>query len=69
MLYSLISNPAVAALKVARSYGSALILGSAFGSLSALGGFLIAYWFDLPAGACIVLVSSALVGVVLWRYR
>jgi ABC-type Mn2+/Zn2+ transport system permease subunit len=37
--------------------------------LSALGGFLIAYWFDLPAGACIVLVSSALVGAVLWRYR
>jgi manganese/iron transport system permease protein len=69
MLYSLISNPAVAALRVARSYASALILGAAFGSLSALGGFLIAYWFDLPTGACIVLVSSALVGVVLWRYR
>jgi manganese/iron transport system permease protein len=69
MLYSLISNPAVAALRVARSYRSALVLGSAFGSLSALGGFLIAYWFDLPAGACIVLVSSALVGLALWRCR
>lgn len=69
MLYSLISNPAVAALKVARSYRSALVLGSAFGSLCALGGFLIAYWFDVPTGACIVLVSSALVGLVLWRCR
>lgn len=69
MLYSLISNPAVAALRVARSYRSALALGGAFGSLSALGGFLLAYWLDLPAGACIVLVSSAIVGVVLWRFR
>jgi hypothetical protein len=27
----------------------------------------VAYWLDLPAGACIVLVSSAIVGVALWR--
>jgi manganese/iron transport system permease protein len=69
MLYSLIANPAVAALRTARSYRSALVLGSIFGALSALGGFLAAYWLDLPAGACIVLVSSALVGVVMWRKR
>ena len=35
-------------MRVARSYRSALVLGSAFGSLSALGGFLIGrrslYW-------------------------
>lgn len=69
MLYSLISNPAVAALRWARSYPAALALGGLFGALSALGGFVIAYWLDLPAGACIVLVSSALVGVALWRSR
>jgi manganese/iron transport system permease protein len=69
MLYSLIANPAVAALRVATSYRTALTLGSVFGALSALGGFLAAYWLDLPAGACIVLVSSALVGVVIWRRR
>ncbi len=38
-------------------------------SSSALGGFLVAYALDLPAGACIVLVSSALVGLVQWRNR
>jgi manganese/iron transport system permease protein len=69
MLYSLISNPAVAALRLARSYRSALALGALFGALSALGGFLAAYWLDLPAGACIVLVSSALVGIAVWRRR
>ncbi len=69
MLYSLIANPAVASLRVARSYRAALVLGSVFGALSALNGFLAAYWLDLPAGACIVLVSSALVGVVMWRRR
>lgn len=69
MLYSLVTNPAVAALRLARGYVSALVLGAVFGSVSALGGFLAAYWLDLPAGACIVLVSSALVGVALWRRR
>jgi len=69
MLYSLISNPAIAALRTARGYPSALALGSLFGALSALGGLLVAYLLDLPAGACIVLVSSALVGLVQWRSR
>ncbi len=69
MLYSLISNPAIAALRTARGYPSALAYGSLFGALSALGGFLVAYALDLPAGACIVLVSSALVGLVQWRFR
>lgn len=69
MLYSLITNPAVAALRIARGWRSALSLGAALGAVSALGGFLVAYWQDLPAGACIVLVSSALVGVSLWRRR
>jgi manganese/iron transport system permease protein len=69
MLYSLITNPAVAALRLARGYVSALAIGALFGSTSALGGFLAAYWLDLPAGACIVLVSSTLVGVALWHRR
>ncbi len=69
MLYSLVTNPAVAALRVARGYRAALVLGTLFGAVSAVGGFLAAYWLDLPAGACIVLVSSALVGFAMWRSR
>jgi len=63
LLYSLIANPAVAALRLARSYHGALALSSILGALSALGGFMAAYWLDLPVGACIVLVSSVAVGV------
>ena len=63
LLYGLICNPAMAALKLARSYRAALGLSATFGVASALGGFFIAYWADLPVGACIVVVSCAMVGV------
>lgn len=62
LLYSLVLNPAIAAMAVARRYGQVLALGAVFGAASSLGGFLAAYAWDLPAGACIVLVSSLLVG-------
>lgn len=66
MLYSLISNPAIIALRISRSYNTCLILSSVLGSISALGGFFTAYFFDLPLGACIVLFSTLLVGVFLY---
>jgi ABC-type Mn2+/Zn2+ transport system permease subunit len=40
-----------------------LLLSAVFGAVSGLGGFLIAAATDLPSGAVIVLVSSALVGM------
>lgn len=69
MLYALIANPAVAALKLGRTYPAVLALGAGLGAGSAVAGFAAAYWLDLPVGACIVLVSSLLVGVVLWWNR
>ncbi|MFC1607476.1 metal ABC transporter permease [Candidatus Latescibacterota bacterium] len=63
LLYSLITNPAVAALRVARTYRSAVILSSVLGIISALGGFATAYWFNLPIGACTGLFSSGIVGL------
>jgi len=63
MIYSLISNPAAAAFQVARGARRVLILSAVFGAVSGLGGFLIAAATDLPSGAVIVLVSSALLGI------
>jgi manganese/iron transport system permease protein len=63
MIYSLITNPAAAAFQLVRGCGRALVLATGFGAFSGLGGFLIAAWLDLPTGAVIVLVSSALVAV------
>ena len=60
MIYSLISNPAAAAFQVARGCRRALFLSALLGAVSGLGGFLIAAATDLPSGAVIVLVSSAL---------
>lgn len=65
LLYSLICNPAIAALKVARSYKSALIISSLLGIVSALGGFGISYVLNWPVGACIVLFSSLLVFIIM----
>jgi manganese/iron transport system permease protein len=61
MIYSLISNPAAAAFQITRGCRPAMLLSAAFGAVSGLGGFLIAAATDLPSGAVIVLVSSALI--------
>ncbi|NLF10039.1 MAG: metal ABC transporter permease, partial [Pirellulaceae bacterium] len=63
MIYSLLTNPAVAAFLLVKGYGRALLLSAALGLLSGLGGFLLAAATDLPTGAMIVILSSLLVGV------
>ena len=63
LLFSLLCNPAIAALQITGSFRAALLTSTAFGALCALGGFFTALVYDLPVGACIVLISSALVGI------
>jgi len=58
MIYSLITNPAAAAFQLVRGGRNALLLATAFGAASGLGGFLISALTDLPSGAVIVLLSS-----------
>jgi manganese/iron transport system permease protein len=68
MIFALIANPASAALQIGHGYRSICVLAGGLGALSAVGGLLTAWWLDLPAGACIVLVSTGLfLGAVLWR--
>jgi manganese/iron transport system permease protein len=62
MIYSLITNPAVAAFQLARGHDRCLVLAVLLGVVSGLGGFLVALATDLPTGATIVIVSSLLVG-------
>ena len=61
MIYSLMTNPAAAAFQLVRGHGRALALSMVLGAASGLGGFLIAAATDLPTGAMIVILSSALV--------
>lgn len=64
-LYSLVTSPAVAAARLARSYRGAVLGAAALGAASALAGFAAAWRFDLPVGACIVIAASLVVGGVL----
>ena len=59
MIYSLISNPAAAAFQLVKGCRRVMIWSAALGAASGLGGFLISAATDLPSGAVIVLVSSA----------
>jgi len=63
MIYSLITNPALAAFQLARGHGRTLLLALVLGGLTSLLGFLVAAYCDLPVGATIVILSSLLVGV------
>jgi manganese/iron transport system permease protein len=63
MIYSLLTNPAVAATRLVRGYGKVLCVSAGLGAVSGVGGFLISAVTDLPSGAVIVILSSALVAL------
>jgi manganese/iron transport system permease protein len=60
MIFSLITNPAAAAYQICRGHRAVVLVSSAFGLLSAVGGFIASYYLNLPTGACIVLASALL---------
>lgn len=68
MLYSLLTNPAVAAMQLATTYRTAALGSMSLGALSASGGLGLSFWLDWPAGASIVLVSALVYATALaWR--
>ena len=68
MIFSLITNPAAAAYQLCRGHRAVVCASTGFGVLSAVGGFAVSYYFNLPTGACIVL-ASALVFALAAAYR
>lgn len=60
MLYSLMTNPPATAIQICNSWRSLLLVSMMLGVVSAVGGFLVSYFFHLPTGACIVILSSFL---------
>lgn len=63
MIYSLLTNPAVAATRLVKGYGRVLCVSAGLGAASGAGGFLISAATDLPSGAVIVILSSVLVAL------
>ena len=64
---ALLFLPAVAALRISKNFFTTLILTSLFGFLTALSGFLVALFFNLPIGASSAL-SATLILIVVFLY-
>lgn len=60
MLYSLLTQPAATALRLTRHTGTAMALSALLGACAAVGGLALSLTLDWPAGASIVVFSSAL---------
>ncbi len=68
MIFALLINPAAAAYQLFRSYWVILAGSGVLGVISSVGGFAVSYYFNLPTGACIVILSTLiLLGAVVLR--
>jgi len=60
LIYSLLLNPSASAYQLTYHFKKMILLSILFGIISCWGGIWISYTFDLPTGACIILVSSVI---------
>lgn len=58
LIYALLTNPAAAAYELGESMRSVRRLAVGFGLCSTVGGLVLSWIFDLPTGACVVLLST-----------
>lgn len=58
MIFSLITNPAAAAYQLCKGHSAVVAVSVLLGMISATGGFLLSFYWNLPTGACIVLTST-----------
>ncbi|MBP9002448.1 MAG: metal ABC transporter permease [Candidatus Hydrogenedentes bacterium] len=65
LVFSLVINPAAAALQWCRRFRTALLVAAILGVGCCWVGLAISWWFSLPAGATIVLVSTVVFAVSL----
>jgi manganese/iron transport system permease protein len=63
MIFSLITNPAAAAYQICRGHKSVVITATLLGAMTAVVGFLLSFYLELPTGACIVIVSTLAFGM------
>ena len=64
LVFGMLLAPAATGGLLAHRIGSMMVIASVIGSLSTYAGLLISYWFDLAAGASIVLVTVSVFFVV-----
>lgn len=70
LVLSLLITPGATAYLLVPRLHQVMLLGSALGVLSSLSGMYLSYWFNLPSGPAIVLVTSGLfIGAVIFGPR
>lgn len=75
LMLALLTTPAVTARLLVKRLHHMIAIASLLGILSGVVGFYASYYLDIPSGACIVLTTSAIFGLVFllqsgWnRYR
>jgi ABC-type Mn2+/Zn2+ transport system permease subunit len=71
LVFGMLLAPAAAGALLAHRIGMMMLIAAAVGAFSSWAGLLISYWFDLAAGASMVLVAVAVFFVVFafatWR--
>ena len=63
MIFSLITNPAAAAYQICQGNTAVIITSILFSILSTVAGFFLSFYFNLPTGACIVIVSTLIFAI------
>jgi len=58
LIFSLVINPAAAAFQLSYSLRNMFLVSSIFGVVSCFIGLIFSYFYDLPAGAIIIIVSG-----------
>ena len=63
LIFSLLVCPAAAAYQICHGHKTVVLTSMLFGLLSTTIGFLMSYHFNLPTGACTVLVSTLIFAI------
>lgn len=64
LIGALMVIPFTTAMQIARSFKHSLLLAILFALIAVIAGLFIAYYFNLPAGGTIVLISLGMFGIV-----
>ncbi|MCX7624658.1 MAG: metal ABC transporter permease [Candidatus Sumerlaeaceae bacterium] len=65
LIYALLTNPAAAAYEFAENMTALRLWSMLLGVLATCGGLAISWWFDLPTGACVVILSALIYSLAL----
>ncbi len=60
LVVAMLVTPSATAFLITDRFGRMMLLGAGFGALSALAGFYLSYYLNVPSGGAIVLVATTL---------